>query len=217
MPDSNWLERELARQLAPVTAPESLWNRIESVSRAPRRQFSRGWVLLPVAASIALFALAGAVRMRSVTAGPDPFREQELALLETPARGYDFHAAGFQETRAWVKAEANIDIDMPAGEFGPDPAAVRLLGARLLRCGGLRVAAIDYRAGDEVATLFVSEKRAGLSGDTQNSKHLFSQVSADRDERIFSWNMRSQTYSIAYPGAKSSRGACLLCHASIPG
>jgi hypothetical protein len=82
---------------------------------------------------------------------------------------------------------------------------------------GLRVAAINYRAGDETATLFVSAKRAGLSGNTEISKHLFSQIASEGDQRIVSWNMRNQTYSIAWPGAKSSRGACLLCHASIPG
>ncbi|HWF09558.1 MAG TPA: hypothetical protein VG297_13905 [Bryobacteraceae bacterium] len=217
MPDSNWLEGELSRQLAPVTAPQSLWDRIEAGGRSAHRRPSHAWVLWPVAAALALMALAGVWRIRSGTAEPDPFREQELVLLRTPVHGYDAHPANLQETRAWAKAEANIDIDTPSGEPAPDKGAVRLIGARMMNYRGLRVAAINYRAGDESATLFVSAKRAGLSGNTEISKHLFSQIASEGDQRIVSWNMRNQTYSIAWPGAKSSRGACLLCHASIPG
>jgi hypothetical protein len=170
-----------------------------------------------VVAVLSLLAVAIIWRASTGSAAPDPFREQELALLRSPARGFDVRPANFQETRAWVKAAANIDIDTPSGEPAPDAAAVRVVGARMLNYRGVRVAAINYRAGDENATLFVSAKRQGLRANTGISKHMFSQIASDGDQRIVSWNMRNQTYSIAWPGAKSSRGACLLCHASIPG
>jgi hypothetical protein len=217
MPDSNWLEQELSRQLGPARAPESLWSRIETGPRPVRPNAAPGWVLWPAVAAVALLVLAGIWRVRNGPAEPDPFREQELALLRSPVRGYDVRPVNLQETRAWAKAEANIDIDTPSGEPPPDAGAVRVIGARMMNYRGVRVAAINYRAGDETATLFVSGKRAGLSGNTEISKHLFSQIESDGDQRIVSWNMRNQTYSISWPGAKSSRGACLLCHASIPG
>jgi hypothetical protein len=56
-----------------------------------------------------------------------------------------------------------------------------------------------------------------LTGSAKASKHLFSQG------RLVSWNMRSQTYTIAFlgtgafSGTGNSRGACLLCHANSPG
>lgn len=217
MPDSNWLEQELASELAPVRAPQSLWGHIETGPRRVRPNASPAWLLWPVAATVSLLAIAGVWRVSTGSPEPDPFRDQELALLRSPVHGYDVRPANLQETRAWAKTEANIDIDTPAGEPQPDAAAVRVVGARMINYRGLRVAAINYRAGDENATLFVSAKRPGLRGNTEIAKHMFSQIASDGDRQIVSWNMRNQTYSIAWPGAKNSRGACLLCHASIPG
>jgi hypothetical protein len=218
-----WLERELARQLAPVAAPDSLWARINRKQRRRVRLISPERTFWPVAVAMALLALAGVLRTFSVNREPDPLPEQELALLARPSGQFDFRSNSFAETRAWVKAQANIDIDVPAGQPAADRGAVRLLGTRIVRLHGLPVAAIDYRVGDQWATLFVSGKRAGLTGSAKASKHLLSQG------RLVSWNMRSETYTIAYsaagafsatgafPGTGNSRGACLLCHANSPG
>jgi hypothetical protein len=212
-----WLERELARQLAPVAAPESLWDRIDRRQRRPGRRISLERTFWPVAVAMVLLAFAGVLRTLNVNREPDSLPEQELALVARPSGDFDFRSNSFAETRAWVKAQANIDIDVPAGRPAAGRGAVRLLGTRIIRLHGLPVAAIDYRAGDQVATLFVSGKRAGLTGSAKASKHLFSQG------RLVSWNMRSQTYTIvfsetgAFSGAGNSRGACLLCHANSPG
>jgi hypothetical protein len=212
-----WLERELARQLAPVAAPESLWDRINRQQRRPSRRISFERTFWPVAVAMVLLAFAGVLRTLSLNREPDQLPEQELALLARPSGDFDFHSNSFADTRAWVKAQANIDIDVPAGRPGAEHGAVRVLGTRIIRLRGLAVAAIDYRVGDQVATLFVSGKRAGLTGTAKASKHLFSRG------RLVSWNMRSQTYTIAFSatGAFSetgnSHGACLLCHASSPG
>lgn len=187
-----WLERELARQLAPVAAPESLWDCINRQQRRPARRISLERTFWPVAVAMVLLAFAGVLRTLSANREPDPLPEQELALLARHSGDFDFRSNSFAETRAWVKAQAHIDIDVPAGKPAADRGAVRLLGTRILRLQGVQVAAIDYRVGDQVATLFVSGKRAGLTGSAKASKHLFSQG------RLVSWNMRSQTYTIAF-------------------
>jgi hypothetical protein len=210
MPDL-WLERELGRQLAPVAAPESLWDGINRQQRRPKRRISLERSFWPVALAMVLLAFAGILRTLSLSREPDPLPEQELALFARSSGDFDFRSNSFAETRAWVKAQANIDIDVPASRPAADRGAVRLLGTRILRLHGLKVAAIDYRVGDQLATLFVSGKRAGLTGSAKASKHLFSQG------RLVSWNMRSQTYTIAFAGTGNSRGACLLCHANSPG
>lgn len=212
-----WLERELARQLAPVAAPEPLWDRINRQQRKPAGRLALERTFWPVAIAMALLAFAGVLHTLSVSREPDQLPEQELALFARPFGDFDFHSNSFEETRAWVKARADIDIEVPPGRPAAERAAVRLLGTRIIRLDGLPVAAIDYRVGDQMATLFVSGKRAGLTVNAKASKHLFSQG------RLVSWNMRSQTYTIAVSksgalsGVGNSRGACLLCHANLPG
>lgn len=220
-----WLEKELARQLAPVAAPESLWDRINhrqliqgQTSLRRRTGLERAfWPAVAAAAAMVLLALAGILRTVGGDRDPDKLAEQELAAITGVARGFDFRSESFDDTRAWVKAEADIDIDVPSGRSAADRGEVRLVGARLIRLRGLPIAAIDYRVDDGVATLFVTGKRAGLSGNTAASRHLFSRTKSAGDALFFTWNMRNESYTIAFPGAKISRGACLLCHATTPG
>jgi len=53
-----WLEMELARQLSPVAAPESLWDRIQE-RPVPRRAVE--FRLWPVAAALLLMATGGVI------------------------------------------------------------------------------------------------------------------------------------------------------------
>jgi hypothetical protein len=207
-----WLEKELARQLAPVTAPESLWDRINQQQRRPLHRIPLDRAFWPVAAVMLLLAVAGVVRTMGVDRDPDTLTAEELAVMGTSG-ALDFHSDSFEAARKWVKAEANIDIDLPAGQHVADRGAVRLLGVRMARLHGLPVAAIDYRVGDEGATLFVSGKHGGPAG---NGRHLFAPTKSARDARLYSWNMRSQTYAIAFSGAENSHAACLLCHSNTP-
>ena len=202
-----WLEKELARQLAPVAAPESLWGRIDRQPR-PRHRLSLEWLFWPVAAAMVLVAVAGALRSLNADRDPARFTDQELAVLARTS-GFDFRSDNFADIRAWVKARANIDIDLPPGRHpGQPPAdrgAVRLLGVRMLDLRGLPIAAVDYRAGGEAATLLVSGKRAGLTSNRPYSQG-----------RLVSWNMRDETYTIALSSVRNARGACLLCHTGTP-
>jgi hypothetical protein len=214
MADS-WLEKELARQLAPVTAPESLWDRINQQPRRQPRRTALDRAFWPVAVVMLLLAFAGVLRTLRVDRDPNTFTEQDLALIEASGR-FAFRSDSFEATRTWVKAEANIDIDLPPGRPVADRGVVHLLGVRMVQLRGLPIAAIDYRVGDGVATLFVSGKRAGLSGNTEASKHLFSPMKSTGNARLYAWNMHNQTYTIAFSGAGNSHAACMLCHSITP-
>jgi len=202
-----WLERELTIQLRPVTAPDSLWDRIEA-RRAPEPEASFQWMSWPVAAAIML-TMAGGVAWRVAVAhnpgsGVRALAVEELRRLEAGGGRLDFRSDDPRAIRNWVKAVADIDIELPGS------SKVRLLGARLIERQGAPVAAIDYRAGDGSATLVVSGK--GMSGGTK-SPHVFASVGAAENDRVYSWKMREQEYAIASSATHDPHVACLLCHA----
>jgi len=199
------LERELARQLAPVAAPETLWDRIHEPRSAPPRGMPIAWFAWP-ATVVVLIACAGVYWEMNRSHEP-------LAELPPASRDFDFRSNDFGAIRRWVKAESNIDIDLPDGS-ATTAAPVLLLGVRLIRFRGSPAAAIDYHVGEGAATLVVSGKQAGLSGNTEVGKHLFSAMKSAGKEHLLSWNMRDQNYTIAYSGAKDLGGACLLCHSN---
>ena len=202
-----WLEAELLRQLAPVSAPEDLWYRVNQPQRGIRQRVSIDWLLWPVAAAMVLLICGGTLRTLVVHRNQQSLTDQDMLAMMKSSGGPEFRSESFEETRQWVKTRADIDIDVPSGHTDtPNRGGVRVLGARLIHFHGMPVAVIDYLVGAGVATLFVSSKQAGLRSDTEVTKHLFS------DQRRFSWNMRNETYTISYSGAQIPRGACLLCH-----
>lgn len=77
---SEWLERELSRQMAPVRAPQNLWDRIQQ-RPAPMPAAMR-W---PVAAVLTLASFAGTLWLAGIAPRPVPY-----ALVRT------VHAAGPQ-------------------------------------------------------------------------------------------------------------------------
>lgn len=210
-----WLERELARQLAPVAAPESLWYQIQEQRRLSPRRDSLRWTLWPAIAILTLFVCAGAFREIDIR-GAERLTPQDLAELARNPKDLDFRSSDFGAIRSWVKAKANIDIDVPEGMVSPESAAVRVIGVRLVRLRGLPVAAIDCRFGADRATLVVSAKRAGHAGN-EVGKHLFAEGESGSGTRMVSWNMRNQNYAIAFAGAGDANAACMLCHANLPG
>ena len=93
-----WLEKELARQLAPVTAPESLWDRINGQQRRPPRRALVDRAFWPVAVAMLVLAFAGVLRTLTADRDPDTFTEQELALLGASG-GFDFRSDNFEATQ----------------------------------------------------------------------------------------------------------------------
>ena len=183
-----WLEMELARQLSPVAAPESLWDRIhvDHVQPVPRRADGFRWELWPVAAALLLLASGGVIWQADPLADMEKLAAQELHEFH----GLDIRSEDPAEIQTWLKANANIDIALPGS------AAVRLLGARLIPRRGAPVAAVAYRVGDNDATLLVSKRRLLFSGKA-SAKHAFSKMESVGRARIFSWRASEQVYAIA--------------------
>jgi hypothetical protein len=203
-----WLDMELARQLAPVAAPESLWDRIDEPDRihqprVPRSARPVRRMLWPIAAALILMA-SGGIAWRIGLARDPGVEMARLAEHELSASSLDFRSSDPMAIRSWVKAKVNVDIDLPEGS-----PTVQLLGARMIQFKGTPVAAVAYRVGADAAALLVMKKRSAAT-----SKHLFSRVESAGSARLFAWSMRRQEYAIAYAGTRDPQGACLLCHAN---
>ena len=201
MPDVH-LELELAAALHPVPAPAALWDRIalaEMEEPAAPRRTAFPWALWPVAAALLLSTAFGLVRQ--IRKSPDAASIEKLALRELAgnAGSLDLHSDDPAEIEAWVKANANLAIHLPAG------GRVLLLGARLIPSPGIPIAAIAYRVDDDAAALLICRKRPEGSGASHSSPG----VAAAGGARAVAWTMGEQTYTLA----ASTAGACLLCHA----
>lgn len=209
-----WLERELQRQLAPVTAPESLWYRIQAPRRNARQSAAFRWTVRAAVALLAFVVSAGAYRALSLR-GNEKLTPQDLMELAQSSKDFDFRSDDFAAIRSFVKAEANIDIDVPDPSAATEHTPVQVVGVRLLRLHGLPIAAIDCQFGNNHATLLVSGKHPGIENN-RVGKHLFSGATFSGHTRLVSWNMRNQNYALALPGTGDVHGACLLCHANRP-
>jgi anti-sigma factor RsiW len=206
--NGEWLEAELTRQLAPVAAPEALWDRIRNPRPSVRPAST--WALWP---AITLTILAASCILvwqishaRGAITDLSQLSDHELQTLIADSvgssRGMALSSADPIEIRNWVKTRCNIDIALPNGS----PASVRLLGARLIRAQGLTIAAVAYKVAGEPATLFVSRRSSASGESSQTSKHLFS-----RAEPAL-WTMGEEEYAIASP--LKSHAACQMCHSA---
>ena len=212
-----WLEGELSRHLGPVTAPESLWERIHQCP-VPRQRSPLQWALWPVAAAMLLLTSGGVAwqsgKVRNHVGDMEQLAEQELQRLVAGSNDFDFQSSDPGEIRAWVKAKVKIDIDLAAGRSDGE---VRLLGVRLIQHRGAPVAAIDYRVGEDAATLLVLRKASSAGTTLPASEHLFSRIQSAGSSRLVSWSMREQAYTMALSGTRDPQGGCFVCHVDAHG
>ena len=208
-----WLEGELSRQLGPVSAPDSLWNRIHE-QRRPLRARPNPWKIRSIAAAALLALLAGLVWRLGATR--DQGAELE-ALAQRELGGgsnVDLRSGDPGKIRAWVRENSGIDIRLPdSGEFGSD--AVRLVGAGLLRMQNAPVAVIRYQVGDTPAALLVTGRHAD-SGGTSGLGHVAFRNEAAPGTRLYSWEAGAEDYALAFGSATDAERPCLLCHAASP-
>jgi anti-sigma factor RsiW len=202
-----WLEIELARQMRPVAAPESLWDRIHE-QPTPRRGSPFHWGLWPIAAALLLMISGGVAWRINLARNPvsamEKLAEREFIALAGSRQDLDLRSDDPMEIRTWVKGKANVDIELPGA------SSVRLLGARLIRLNGAPIASVSYKVADSAAVLLVSGK---AGGNTSKKEHVFSPVESAGGARLVSWSMREQVYTIASSAAKDPEAACALCHA----
>jgi len=180
--DKNWIEKELARHLAPVPAPESLWGRVEAARRSARSSPQAGWILWPAVALMLMLASGDLLlEMGKARASMAPLTEQDLKAL-ADGDACDFKSADPAQIERWLKAKTKMDVNLSCGRAGN----AHLVGASLIRRHGAVVAAIAYQVGNAAATLLVSDRSS-----------------------VFGWN---RNYSIAWSGPKDDPAACNQCH-----
>jgi hypothetical protein len=154
-----WLERELTRQLSPVAAPDSLWNRIQFTRPVPRA-VATGWVLWPVLTILMMFASGDLIwqmtRSRGTLRQMTQFPGRHLRIVAGATPTCDFWSNDPAEIRNWVKTKQNIEIEAPPAVDRGDS----LVGVKLVSAHGRVVAAVAYRGGRGESALLVSNSAA---------------------------------------------------------
>ena len=216
MAEVRWLEQELARELCPVTAPDGLWDRIHE-QRRPLRVMPNPLRTWSIAAAALLMLLAGLVWRLGATRDPaadlEAMAARELRGMNG-SRNVDLRSGDPAEIRSWVQARLGIDVRLASLPLRGD-AEVRLLGARLLRSRQFAAAAIDYRVGDDLAVLVVTERHATIR-QIAWSAHTPPRYSTAGNIALYSWSLGAADYAIAFGSARQPRRGCLLCHADLP-
>ncbi len=194
---SDWLELELAHHLAPTEAPDALWQRVSGAIMAaqvarPRRPSHRP-LWLPVAAIVMVMVGAGAMWM--FAKGQEPaLNLGHLAALDLDAREpLDLTSSDPREITEWVRREAAVGLPLAPS------ASAHLLGARIIRHRGQRIAAVAYQIDGRSATLLVAH-----ASNTRNTPH-----------GRLSWQAGGQSYALAFSEAGRADAACLICHSSL--
>jgi len=206
----SWLEAELARQLAPVSAPDSLWSRIHE-QRRPLRVRPNPWTAWSLAGAALLMLLLGLVWRLGAVRDPSQDLEalagRELRNVANGSEALGIRSSDPAEIQRWMKAKLAVDLRLADHPGNP---AVRLLGARVLRFDRFSAGLISYRVGDDFAVMLVSDGPAAGPG------HKSPRTGSSGDMRLYSWNQGANSYAMAFGSAKESKGPCLLCHAQPP-
>jgi len=203
----------LARTLAPVTAPASLWSELEVRIETPR-PWRVGWwrLTLAVAAAVAIaiglpWWLRDRVELSVATGAPSPL---ETAALEAHAAAapLDYETGDPERLHGWIADETGLQVYLAALEQ-------KLEGARIVRAGGVRAVAIAYRTSGCPTTLVVSPRRplgAGAPAPGLLRKHIAYRRDAARSLNVLSWTRGEQSYALvsALPGV--GQEACFVCH-----
>ena len=192
---SDWLDLQLSHQLAPVQAPDALWDRVQQAGGPrPVPRMAPALALWPVAAILTLMAAAGTLWL--VAKGAEPALDLRQLAIEQIRNGQpvELHSSDPNQISAWMR-RAGLEVALPA-ERG---AAVRLIGARIIEKRGTRVGEIEYRVGADTATLLVA--RAAPGPDIAHGQ--------------LAWRSRGQSYALASSNSDRPDAPCLLCHASL--
>jgi len=195
---SDWLDLQLSHHLAPVEAPEALWDRIQRSTvrgAGPRPETLRvGFSAWPIAAILTLMAAAGTLWL--VAKGEEPaldLRQLALEQLRNP-EAVELHSSDPARISAWMR-RAGLNVTLPSQRG----TLVRLVGARLIEKGGVRIGEIRYTVGRDTAALLVA--RAG-SGPEGGHGH-------------YAWRSQGQSFAVASSDAERPDEPCLLCHANL--
>jgi hypothetical protein len=191
----NKFDAELSRHLQAVTAPEALWERIQE-GRTPQPVERARWPLWAFAAALAAMIALCCFSLRSDNTSY--IAQLAARNLTAGSERVDFRSSDAAKIRAWVKANAGLDIPLPAEH------SVRLIGVSLIRDGG-PAACISYRIGNREGRLVVAR------GSSAMPQHRAMAHGVDQGTALASWVMQGQTYALA-TAPQDLRAACVLCH-----
>lgn len=129
-----------------------------------------------------------------------------LAATVVLSRGSDelelrSNAAG--EIRSWVKDRTGLDIPFP----NATPPDVWLAGVCEVK-GGSPTVKVSYRVRGRNAELLVSK----AAEDSGEGPHQALKCESIGRNRVSSWTMRGQHYTLAFAAASDARDECRLCH-----
>ena len=187
---SDWLDLELSHHLAPVAAPEALWDRIQSGARPDRPGGLSYFTHWAIAAILTLTTAAGSLWLAAQRQKP-ALNLHQLAIeqLRNP-EPLAMHSGDPRAISAWMR-QAGIEVTLPT----PSNDTVHLVGARVFRKRGARIGAVAYRVGSDTATLLIAS--AGIAAGPGSCK------------------THGQSYTVACSNPDRPEAACVLCHTSL--
>ena len=190
----NRIDAELSRHLRPLAAPDDLWRRVQTSpgAKAHKPRWLRWSVATTVAATCALSYLS-----------TDPDSRSHLVKmawrqLASGSETVDFRSSDPVEIRAWIEANAGLDIPLASAH------SVQFIGVALLQKTPCMVC-VSYRVGNEKGELLAA--RGGFGGP----KHPSIRQTSFKGATIISWVAAGQTYAVA-THIEVLRAACVLCH-----
>jgi len=190
---SDWLDLQLSHQLAPVAAPDALWDRIQSADR-PQKAMACPTAVWPIAAILTLMAAAGTLWL--VAKGEEPALDLRQLAIEQMHKSepVELHSSDPAQISALMR-RAGLEVTFPAEKS----ATVRLVGARVMERRGVRIGEIQYQVGADTAMLLVAHAAPGPDG---GHGHM-------------AWRSHGQSYALASSSSERLDVPCLLCHASL--
>lgn len=162
-----WFEPALSTHLDRVAAPEDLWERIQNSAAKASVHRSVNVARIGACATLVLLVVWLYPWHRELRSGDG------------------------SEIRAWVRANAGIDVPLRAHSPG-----LQLTGASLAK-GSV---AIAYRVGNRDGRLMVAKGGSG-------GRHT-----AASGARVFTWSMDGHTFTLACAAPEDLSIACSLCH-----
>jgi hypothetical protein len=107
------------------------------------------------------------------------------------------------EIRDWVRNRTGLDIPFPDAT----PPDIWLAGVCEVK-GGSPTVKVSYRVSGRNAELLVSKAPA----DSGEGRHQSLKCESVGRNRVSSWTMRGQHYTLAFAAAGDARDECRLCH-----
>ena len=141
------LERVLTKHLAPVEAPQELWNRIRQPERTSAHTHSLWTAWAAAAATIAL-SVGGWAYWQLHRENPVSIQTMALSALKHQSGDMELRTEDATAVRQWVKSHSGLDIPM----LPRHSSWVKIIGASITGSDD-KIAEVSYQVGEYKAAL----------------------------------------------------------------